>query len=359
MAQLTHPLKILQVIDRLDAGGAERVMVDLSNILLRKGHQVTTMAILDHGDLSSDLDDKISKLDLNRTGRFSFSHMRRLSKEAKKNDIVHVHMRHNLKYVWLVKTLFPFKAKIIFHDHYGKINVDQSVSSSLKWALRQVVYIGVSKQLADWAKDKAGLQTGKVFHLSNIIIRKEVNNPAKQPNECIKLVLVSNIRKEKNIEFAIKIAKNLSKNNKVSLTIYGQMVDQDYYKQLETIIIDLGIPDRVKFIDDCVDIQPELHQYDLALHTAKSETGPLVLIEYLCQGLPFISFRTGEVIEQLKDDLPDFIMDDFEVEAWAERIERIQSLDMAAGLIDLYRKYYSAENYYQQCMKIYEKSLTC
>ena len=38
MVQLTHPIKILQVIDRLDAGGAERVMVDLANILFQNGY---------------------------------------------------------------------------------------------------------------------------------------------------------------------------------------------------------------------------------------------------------------------------------------------------------------------------------
>ena len=358
MAQLTHPLKILQVIDRLDAGGAERVMVDLANILFQNGHLVTTLAILNHGDLRDDLDKEIPKIDLNRTGRFSISHMWKFSREAKKHDIVHVHMRHNLKYVWLVKILFPFKASVIFHDHYGKINIDQSVSRTLKLALKKASYIGVSKQLADWAKDRVGMPESRVFHLSNIIIRKEINQkPDKQDHEA-KLVLVSNIRKEKNIEFGIRIADRLSADNAVSLTIYGQIVDHDYYDQLKRMIQGMGLSDRVTFIHDCVDIQPELHKYHLALHTAKSETGPLVLIEYLCQGLPFISFRTGEVINQLQNEIPDFIMDDFEVEAWVQRVGQVRSMTTYDNLIDLYRKYYSAENYFQKCMKIYEKSLT-
>ena len=359
MAQLTHSLKILQVIDRLDAGGAERVMVDLSNILCRNGHLVTTIAILDHGLLGNDLDKNITKVDLRRTSRFSFRPMRTLSRQAKNHDILHVHMRHNLKYVWLVKMLFPFKAKIIFHDHYGKINVDRTVPVSLKWAMGKAIYIGVSKQLADWAREKAGLPWDQVFYLSNIIIRKDLNTPSVPESEGIRLVMVSNIRKEKNIEFAIKIAKKLSENGEANLTIYGQIVDRGYYDQLKGTIEGLGITDRVSFVHDCMDIQPELHRYNLAIHTAKSETGPLVLIEYLCQGLPFISFRTGEVIDQLKEEIPDFITDNFEADAWIQRIRHIQSMNNREELVKLYRKYYSAENYYRRCMKIYEKSLTC
>ena len=349
MAQLNHPLKILQVIDRLDAGGAERVMVDLSNILSRKGHEVTTMSILDHGLLEGDLDPKISKL----------KYMRNFSRVAKNNDIVHVHMRHNLKYVWLVKLLFPFKANIVFHDHYGKINVDQSVPASLSRAMRKVLYIGVSKQLADWAIEKAGLGRDSVFHLSNIIIRKEVNRKTELQSEGINLVMVSNIRKEKNIELAIKIVNRLLKKNNAHLTIYGQLVDRNYFELLTGMIKDLMISENIRFVHDCTDIQPELHQYDLAIHTAKSETGPLVLIEYLCQELPFISFRTGEVIDQLKDALPHFIMDTFEEDDWVERIDQVQSMNFGDQLIKLYEQKYSEENYYQQCMKIYKKSLIC
>ncbi|MDN5210982.1 glycosyltransferase [Fulvivirgaceae bacterium BMA12] len=358
MAQLTPPFKILQVIDRLDAGGAERVMVDLANVLFRNGQVVTTLAILNHGDLRNDLENEIPKIDLNRTGRFSIGHMRKLSREAKRHDVVHVHMRHNLKYVWLVRFLFPFSARIIFHDHYGKINVDQSVSRALKLALKKVAYIGVSTQLADWARDKVGMPESKVFYLSNIIIRKELPPRPEEDKTGVKLVVVSNIRKEKNIEFAIEVADRLSADRAVTLTVYGQIVDHDYYDRLKGMIGELGLSDKVSFVHDCVDIQPELHKYDLALHTAKSETGPLVLIEYLCQELPFISFRTGEVISQLQEEVPDFIMDDFEVEAWVKRVEQLLSRKTYHHLIDLYRKHYSAENYFQKCMKIYEKSLT-
>lgn len=358
MAQLARPLKILQVIDRLDAGGAERVMVDLSNILFQNGHQVTTLAILYHGHLEGDLDKDIHRIDLRRTSRFSISHMRKMSREASKNDIVHVHMRHNLKYIWLVKLLFPFKARIIFHDHYGKINVDQSIPTPLKWAMKHTIYIGVSQQLANWAKDTAGMPAESVFHLSNIIIRKEVDRYVKQQNGELKLVLVSNIRKEKNIAFALEIVKKLAESEAVDLTIYGQIVDEGYYQELKALTGALEIAGRVRFVHDCMDLQPELPQYNLAVHTAKSETGPLVLIEYLCQGLPFISFRTGEVIDQLKEEVPGFIMDNFDVQSWTDRIRQIKMVQKGDKLIGLYHKYYSAENYYLQCMKIYETSLT-
>ena len=124
MAGEISPLKILQVIDRLDTGGAERVMVDLSNIFHSHGHLVTSLAILDHGALGEYLAEGIERIDLQRQGRFHMASMKKLAELARKNDIVHVHMRHNLKYVGLIKLIFGFNTPIVFHDHYGKINID-------------------------------------------------------------------------------------------------------------------------------------------------------------------------------------------------------------------------------------------
>ena len=61
--------------------------------------------------------------------------------------------------------------------------------------------------------------------------------------------------------------------------------------------------------------------FKLAIHTAKSETGPLVAMEYLKSGTNFIAFNTGEVIRQIKKELPQKILYDFEMENWIRAIE--------------------------------------
>jgi len=355
---LTNPQKILQVIDRLDAGGAERVMVDLSNILHKNGHEVTTLAILSHGALGRALNSDIIKIDLNRKFKFSIYKLLKISKLCKNYEVIHVHMRHNLKYIYLAKKLFPFKAKIVFHDHFGKINIDQSVDGMLKKALQKSTYIGVSKQLCDWAIYEVKLRKEKVFYLPNVVIKQAIERKNYGNDSLLKLVLVSNFRREKNIGFAVELLKKIALHKSVNLDIYGTVVDDGYFQEIKKTVVGFGLEDSVKFIHDCTAIQPVLKQYDLALHTAKSETGPLVLIEYIAQGLPFLTYTTGEVVAQMGEEIPDFVMNDFGVENWSKRIDLIINRSYSTKLQQIFEAYYSEENYYKQCMEIYRKSLT-
>ena len=63
----------------------------------------------------------------------------------------------------------------------------------------------------------------------------------------------------------------------------------------------------------------------MALHCSTSETGPLVLMEYMAHGLPFISNDTGYVVNYLKHELDFLIMDSFSISSWIKTIDRIQS----------------------------------
>ena len=57
-------MKILQVIDHLAIGGAEKVCLDQANILAAKGHEVTMLFILNEGPLVKLLDKRISISDM-------------------------------------------------------------------------------------------------------------------------------------------------------------------------------------------------------------------------------------------------------------------------------------------------------
>ncbi|MDN5205383.1 glycosyltransferase [Fulvivirgaceae bacterium BMA10] len=351
-------MRILQVIDELNAGGAERVMVDLSNILNKYGHHVTAMTLTRPGNLQEQLGSGVVKVNLKRGWKFNLLSMLRFSRIARKHDIVHVHMRHNLKYAWLARLIFPFKSKLIFHDHFGRINIDTSFDTMLKRAMHASVYMGVSKQLCDWAVKNVMINNNKVFHLANIVRKQQGNENQRLEQDGLKLVVVSNIRKEKHLSFALEVLMALSREMEVTLDIYGQIVDHNYLLELNKIIAETGISNKINFIHHCTDIQRKLPLYDLALHTAKSETGPLVLIEYLGQSLPFVTYRTGEVVSQIDQDLPDFILDAFDVDQWVDRIKKLSQRADKDLINTVFEKYFSEENYYNQCLKIYQKSLT-
>ena len=68
-------MKILHVIDVLDVGGAECVLVDLSNILYENGVNVSVCTIVKPGDMADKLNNGIEHYNIRRKTKFSLLKM--------------------------------------------------------------------------------------------------------------------------------------------------------------------------------------------------------------------------------------------------------------------------------------------
>lgn len=351
-------MKILQVVDTLGPGGAERVALNLSNLLDGAGHEVHILCLDKVGSLYQYVDHGISVTCVGRTKRISPKEMRSTVCGFSSYDVIHVHMRHVFKYVFYSNLIFGSRKKLLFHDHSGNKEVRLTNNPLLVWAMRNSTYIGVSRDQVQWAKED--LQVDKAYLLSNVIVPHGVKERGEKKSQTSKrrLIIVSNIRRLKNIEFAIDLLINLNKADEgvFFLDIYGVVVDRGYYDKLRERIQKGGQCQQVNFIQDCSNVQSQLSQYDLAIHTSPSETGPLVLMEYLAHGLPFLSFKTGEVVEQVKEDLPSAILDNFELNNWIHAIRQVMDHNdyySPETLKEVFNKYYSTSNYIRECLRIY------
>lgn len=76
-----------------------------------------------------------------------------------------------------------------------------------------------------------------------------------------------------------------------------------------------------------INIYEVLSKYSLAIHPSKVETGPLMLIEYLNAQPPFIAHKTGDVGEEICDDLPIFIASNLDMNTWIDKIGEILNMD--------------------------------
>jgi glycosyltransferase involved in cell wall biosynthesis len=91
--------------------------------------------------------------------------------------------------------------------------------------------------------------------------------------------------------------------------------------------------------------------------TSVSESGPLVLIEYLAQNLPFLSYNTGEVSKIIKDENSSFVIDTFIEKDWIESIAEIKKKN-DFNLNAIYDKHFSSKKYLNTCIDIYNKIMT-
>ncbi len=341
-------MKVLQVIDTFGIGGAERVALYLSNLLYDAGLDIEVLTLLAPGELSPQLRPGIKVTSLNRRHRFDKNALLAFVGIARKFDIIHVHMRHNYQYCRLFARVFGVRTPIILHDHFGQINVVPAIPFLFQYLLKPVWYIGVSKPLVSWAKEKLDIPGERTLLLGNIII--PINSL--QCHEKTGIVLVSNIKPIKNHLFAISLL--LEKNS--SLTIIGKVQDPIYFRALQLKIREWGLSENIELVHDCTEVQYELPKYRLGLHTSISETGPLVLIEYLAQGLPFLAYATGETAAAIRPEFPAFFIDNFDPEQWEERIEMLlNERPETEKMKRVFAEKFGSKEYVQKCLRFYQK----
>lgn len=340
--------KVLQVIDRLEVGGAERVFLDLTYLLLNENIKVDALLISGKGPLYSSIDSRAGKYFLNRKWKFNPFKMVECASICSRYQIVHVHMRHTYAYVRLAQIISFKKFNIIFHDHFGDNEMSFSSLFTLKGFFKPKYYIGVSKHSVNWAIAKLNIDNSRVFLLKNIIIPSD---DSVKLNSNRDLLMISNIRPIKNIELAVGLAKNFRRK----LTIYGNAPADEYSENILKLI---EATDYVELIQGENNIQRFFKNYSLAVHTAHLETGPLVLIEYLARGLPFLAHAVGEVAEVLKDEIPECFINSLDITKWEEKISYLEkAAPSPEKLIGLFNKYFGTKGYIGKCMNIYKEIL--
>src|SRR5262249_45799635 len=130
--------------------------------------------------------------------------------------------------------LFRLNKRIFFHEHYGDIHIDQSVRWHQKLVYPSVIFIGVSRKHTEWAARELKMPAHKVFLLPNTVEKIAAPQIRSRENTVKQLLLVSNFRSTKNIEFAIDVFKHLKDDALYNyhFTILGQIADEAYYKKI-------------------------------------------------------------------------------------------------------------------------------
>lgn len=347
-------MKICQIIDCLNAGGAEKVVLDLCKMLVEKNN-VSLVLFKKGGEFEEYLSNKAKIKYLNRNNKYSLYKMYELAVFIRSFDIIHIHMRHVYRYVKICDILFNFsKSKLLFHDHYGDIDFDKQVPFLFKNILKPKFYVGVSTVLNNWAHEFLEIKKDNIFLLQNTITNDEnIMKKNISINKNTRLVLVSNIRKTKNIEFAIELIKFL--DDTFHLTIIGKIIDENYYNDLNKMIDKNDVSHKITWEHNCNNTLDYIKNFDFGIHTAKSETGPLVLMEFLCVGIPFLSFHTGQVVEQLDKYNLGFSISNWNLNLWANKIYSIKDKKYTVPyLISIFEKEFSPKKYIENCIKIYK-----
>ena len=160
-------MRIVQIIDSLEAGGAERMAVSYANALATKIEFSGLVVTRKEGSLLNQIDKKVSYLYLNKKRAIDFDALLRLRSYVIQNkvEIVHAHST-SFFLAFLLKVVCP-SVKLIWHDHYGDSEfLSERPGNALKIAMPFFSgIISVNQKLKTWAERK--LNFLNVIYLPN------------------------------------------------------------------------------------------------------------------------------------------------------------------------------------------------
>ncbi|MFD0864117.1 glycosyltransferase family 4 protein [Sungkyunkwania multivorans] len=288
----------MQLIDSLDAGGAERMAVNIANALVgSNGVNSFLCATRQEGPLKASIADQVSYLFLKKKTTIDITAIWRLRRFVSSKEITIIHAHSSSFFLaTLVKLITPH-VKIVWHDHYGNSEALASRRfKMLKWCSRFFsVVISVNLLLKEWAKKN--LRTSRVTYLPNFAAtsRQMVSGTVLKGMEGKRIICLANLRPQKDhITLIMAFKKVLMKFPDWTLHLVGKDFEDTYAEEVKRRIIEDDLGEDIFCYGSVNDIQNVLGQATIGVLSSRSEGLPVSLLEYGLGGLPVIVTEVGE-----------------------------------------------------------------
>ncbi|RZJ34665.1 MAG: glycosyltransferase [Flavobacterium sp.] len=291
-------MRIVQVIDSLETGGAERMAVSYANALERRtgfGGLVATRA---EGGLKNALSRNVKYLFLKRRGTIDIAAGMRLSKFCRHNQVNIIHAHSSSWFVSVLAKLFNPKIKILWHDHYGMSEYLER-RSSLALKLGSYFFAGiitVNENLAEWAIKK--LKCRNVLWVPNFASADGDSEPITKLEGATgnRILCLANLRPQKNQELLLQVASRLRESfPQWTIHFVGKDFADEYSTKIKAEVAALDAGKNVFFYGSRKDTHNIIAQSEICVLASISEGLPVALLEYGMQGKPVVATAVGEI----------------------------------------------------------------
>lgn len=298
-------MRVLQLIDNLHAGGAERMAVQIANALHRRLGYSALCCTREEGLLKEQLKAEVDYLHAHRKGILGIIGIYKIYLFIKKNKITHLHAHSSSYFIAGFLKLLKPRLFLIWHDHNGmRINHEPENFPFLKsWSKKFNNIISVSPALFDWSV--LNLKTRNVVILYNFVVNPsgdgiDIKIRASSP---LRIVCLANIRPEKNHYLLLRAFCEIVKTSPdIQLDLVGNISDRKIYDDLIEIISSQGLNNKVHFHGTVDAVHTLLNKCHLGVLSSDYEGLPMALLEYGVAGLPVVCTNVGacqEVIGEL------------------------------------------------------------
>jgi len=374
----SRPVNVLHVIDSGGVYGAEKVILALSNQLLKCGHRSKIATIVSPADDGDPLGSAAKNIGLSHVQFFAKDGfrpglIRRLLEYVRLSnvDVVHCHgYRADILLGCLPRRKRPCPFVTTLHGWtagtlWSKMGIYEALDR--RCAARMNAVVAVSELIES---AMAPLVPGdRLFRISNALdsgrgtsraIRamKAAGSPRHHGSETLRLLYVGRLSREKGVDVLIGAVCSARRGGvSLHLDIAG---DGPELESLMTMAQKSGVSSSVTFHGYVSDISGLFQAASALVIPSRSEGLPIVLLEAMAAGVPVIATRVGQIPEVLADadlgllvvpESPDAIASAIaEVSAFPDRI-----VEMATRAKQHVEKHFSVEAMANSYVAVYKR----
>lgn len=348
-------MKVLQLIDSLNIGGAERMSVNICNAFIDANIDNVLVCTRKKGPLYKALNPMACFYELKKTSSIDILAFFKLFTIVSKEKPTHLHA-HSSSIYWgvLIKVLRP-SLVLIWHDHFGNA---ENLKPDDRRLIRKIsrcfnCVIAVNNLLKEWSNQN--LKCSNVNYIRNfpyLNIKKNKNN------DKVIILHLANLRKQKdhfNLFEAIKYYTN-EQHKKLEFWLVGNDLKDEYSRKLHEFVRMHSLTDFVKFVGSVDDPSEILGLANIGILSSESEGLPVSLLEYGLAGLPVVVTDVGQCAEVLENGKFGLLVPPKNPELMAEAITKIlDNIERYREIGSLFwqhvEKNYGKKNFIQQYLK--------
>jgi len=289
-------IRAIQLIDSLNAGGAERLSVSLANTLVNEIDKSFLCATRTEGILKSSIQSSVSYLFLEKKYRLDLKAVFKLRKFIIANKINVIHAHSTSFFLATLVKLLCSNLKIIWHDHYGQ---SEHLDSRPKTVLKLYSYFFshifcVNQHLLQWSKNN--LYCKSVSYLRNFVMLENSELKTQLKGKDNKRILcLANLRDQKDHITLFKAFKSVIKiHPEWTLHCVGKDFNDNYSAKIKNFVSKNNLEEHIYFYGSRPDISLILKQCEIGILSSKSEGLPIALLEYAHTSLSVIATNVGD-----------------------------------------------------------------
>ena len=291
-------MRIVHVVLTLNIGGQERLILNLSRELVRRGHEVSVISLTPGGELRREFGG-IPVYDVTRERRASALVVLRMAERLRtlKPDVVHTH--NQAPFIYGATTARLVGVKRVVHTKHGESGFGAKAGRFARINFQLLTaFVAVSEETAEVARTKERVPARVLRVIPNgIPLTQFQPDPAARarvraehgiPENAFVVGSVGRLVPEKNFPLLVRsMAPLLGESTRLLIVGEGQT-----RKDVEAAIPE-GLARFVTLAGTRADIPAQLSAMDAFTLTSDTEGLPLAIAEAMSCALPIVATRVG------------------------------------------------------------------